>query len=199
MKLLETSTIPVFDLPLQAFRDHLRTGSGFADDAVQDVFLETVLRAALSAIEARTGKALMTRNFRWTISGWRSPDAQALPVAPVVEITGLKLIGRSGDETPFDLACVQLIEDTQRPVLRSVCHSLPRIPAGGMAELSFVAGYSQTWEELPDDLKLAVMVLAAYFYENRGDASVEDGNVPLPVKLLTERYRTVRILGGAGA
>lgn len=199
MNLVETSTIPEFDLPLQAFRDHLRTASGFPDDSLQDGVLEAMLRAALAAIEARTGKALLSRGFRWTVSGWRSPAAQALPIAPVTELTGVTLIGRNGDATPYDMGCVQLVQDSQRPVLRGVCHGLPHIPTGGVAEVTFTAGFGLTWEDLPADLQLAVLVLGAYFYENRGDVAVEDGNMPLPVSALTERYRTVRILGGASS
>ena len=109
----------------------------------------------------------------------------------------MTLIGRNGDVTPYDLGCVQLVQDNQWPLLRSACHGLPHIPTGGVAEVRFLAGYGQTWEELPSDLQLAVLMLAAYFYENRGDGAAEDGNMPLPVAVLTERYRTVRILGGA--
>lgn len=197
MNLVETSTIPVFDLPLQAFRDHLRVASGFPDDGLQDGVLEAMLRAALSAVEARTGKALLARGFRWTVTGWRSPEEQALPIAPVTELLSLAITGRNGDTTPYDMACVQLVQDSQRPVLRAACRCLPPVPTGGFAEVTFTAGYAPVWEDLPADLQLAVLTLAAYFYDNRGDGDVQDGNMPLAVTALTERYRTVRILGGA--
>lgn len=196
MNLVEANTIPVFELPLAQLRDQLRVASGFADDAVQDGVLEAVLRAALAAVEARTGKALLSRGFRWTVNAWRAPEAQALPIAPVTELTGFKFIGRNGDETPIDLDWVQLVQDAQRPMLRANGASLPKIPVGGVAEIGFTAGFALNWEGLPGDLQLAVLVLAAYFYEHRGDGAMEDGNMPLPVAVLTERYRTVRILGG---
>ncbi len=43
------------------------------------------------------------------------------------------------------------------------------------------------------------MLLAAHYYEIRAEAPVGDGNMPFGVASLIERYRTVRILGGAVA
>ena len=59
------------DLPLAALRAHLRLGTGFADDDLQDRFWQSLLRAALAAIEARTGKILIRRAISWTIAAWR--------------------------------------------------------------------------------------------------------------------------------
>ncbi|MGF1503112.1 MAG: head-tail connector protein [Paracoccaceae bacterium] len=199
MNLVETSTIPVFDLPVQAFREHLRTASGFGDESLQEGVLEVMLRAALAAIEARTGKALLARGFRWIVSAWRSDHEQALPIAPVSEVTSLTLVGRDGDLAPYDMNCVHLVRDSQRPLLRGNCHRLPRIPTGGTAQITFTAGFADQRENLPSDLQLAVLILAAYFYENRGDSAARDGNMPLTVTSLIERYRTVRIIGGAQA
>lgn len=199
MMLAELSDIPTWDLPIDRFRAHLRLGTGFGDDAFQDSVLESCLRGALAAIEARTGKALYQRGFRWTLTAWRSARVQALPVAPVGSITGIKTVTRSGDESIVDLAAIQLIEDSQRPRLQAVGASLPAIPTGGSAEVSFVAGYGVDWAGLPSDLAQAVMLLAGHYYEVRHEQPLNDGNMPFGVSTLIERYRTVRILGAAGA
>ncbi len=62
MMLVEQTTVPGAALPVAEFKDHLRLGTGFADDGVQDGVLEAYLRAAMAAIEARTGKILLTRS-----------------------------------------------------------------------------------------------------------------------------------------
>lgn len=49
---------------MQALKDHLRLGSGFADDGMQDGLIEGYLRAAMAAIEGRIGKVLLARRFR---------------------------------------------------------------------------------------------------------------------------------------
>ena len=50
MMLVEQTTVPTAALPVAEFKDHLRLGTGFADDGVQDDVLETYLRAAIATI-----------------------------------------------------------------------------------------------------------------------------------------------------
>lgn len=196
MKLVDLTGIATIDLPIAAFRSHLRLGTGFADDALQDPVLEAALRAALAAIEGRTGKVLIERSFRWVVSAWRCPSVQALPVAPVTAVTSVVTVSRSGDVTAASLAEVVLEEDLHRPQLRAAGRALPAIPVHGVAEVTFTAGFSPTWAGLPADLAQAVLLLAAHFYELRHEDPGSDGNMPYGVSSLIERYRTVRILGG---
>ncbi len=91
MMLVELSSVPPDALPVAGFKNHLRLGSGFAGDGLQDETLEAFLRAALASIEARTGKILLEREFRWSVTAWRDRDRQPLPLAPVsaiVAVTG---------------------------------------------------------------------------------------------------------------
>ncbi|OSP54345.1 head-tail connector protein [Pseudoruegeria sp. SK021] len=199
MMLVEIMQTPLSDLPIVPFRAHLRLGRGFADDAVQDSVLETCLRAAIAAIEGRTGKALYSRGFRWTLPAWRCRDVQALPVAPVSNVSGITIITRQGDASFADPEYYYLEQDALRPLLRAVSYFLPSIPTGGTAEVTFSAGYSVDWSGMPPDLAQAVLLLAAHYYETRQEQPTNDGNMPFGVTSLIERYRTVRILGGAGA
>lgn len=196
MKLVELTPLPTGSLPIAELRAHLRMGTGFADEVLQDPVLEAALRAALAAIEGRTGKLLFERDFRWTVSAWHSPRVQALPVAPVNALLSLNVVARTGDTTAVDMADVVLEEDTHRPFMHAVRPCLPGIPTLGHAVLTFTAGYSPTWDGMPPDLAQAVLLLAAHFYDLRHEMSEHDGNMPFGVSTLIERYRTVRILGG---
>jgi len=199
MKLVDLTGIPSADLPLNAFREHLRLGTGFADDTLQDPVLESALRAAVAAIEARTGKVLFRRPFRWVLPGWRNPERQPLPVAPVTEVTSLSVLARNGDVVGGGLADVVLVEDTQRPILVAAVSCLPPIPVNGVVEIGFDAGFSVDWAGMPPDLAQAVLMLAAHYYEVRHEEPVNDGNMPFGVANLIAPYRTVRVLGGAPA
>jgi len=68
MMLIEETVIADANLPLEEFKAHLRLGTGFSDDGTQDQILLSFLRASLSAVEARTGKALFERGFLWSLS-----------------------------------------------------------------------------------------------------------------------------------
>lgn len=196
MMLIEQSVVPDEALPIVAFRDHLRLGSGFADDAAQDALLGAVIRAALAVIEGRTGKVLIRRRFGWTVTQWSTLSEQALPVAPVQEVVSIALSTRQGEVTPVDLARVRLVPDMQRPLIVATGAVLPQVPLAGTAEVVFEAGIAAAWGDLPGDLAQAVMMLAAHYYEHRFESAAQGGSVPFGVAALIERYRTVRLLGG---
>ncbi|MEY8841968.1 hypothetical protein AB9K41_23310, partial [Cribrihabitans sp. XS_ASV171] len=99
MMLNEETTVPEAALPVQQFKAHLRLGTGFAEDAVQDAVLESFLRAAIAAIEARTGKVLIARQFSWVLTAWRDRYGEAFPVAPVVSLEAVVLRDAGGVET----------------------------------------------------------------------------------------------------
>ncbi|QYX56702.1 head-tail connector protein [Roseovarius sp. SCSIO 43702] len=198
MILIEETAVPQAALPVEQFKAHLRLGTGFSDDDVQDAVLESFLRAALATIEARTGKILIEREFSWELTRWRGVTEQALPVAPVVLVLGLAIRNRMDDVTLIDPASYRLVPDSQRPMLRAMGTSLPTIPRGGTADIRFIAGFGADWGALPADLGQAVLLLAAHFYENRSETAMAEGNIPFGVSSLIERYRTVRILGGRG-
>lgn len=197
MILIEETTVPNAALPVEEFKLHLRLGTGFGQDTVQDEVLAGFLRAAIAAVEARTGKVLMTRAFSWTLNFWRDRDAQGLPVAPVTEITRLSLLTRDGVEAEVGSTLYWLEQDTHRPRLRSTGACLPVIPSGGSAVIGFDAGYGATWAAVPADLKQAVFLLAAHYYEFRNDTSLGDGCMPFGVTSLIERYKAMRL--GIGA
>ncbi|MCA8870024.1 MAG: head-tail connector protein [Rhodobacteraceae bacterium] len=195
MMLVELTTIPAAVLPVSEFAAHLHLGSGFADDGSQDSILEAYLRAALAAIEARIGKALIERDFTWSVTAWRERSSQGLPIAPVNAINAVKVVDRVGGETVIDDAGFYLERDSQRPRLVANAGALPSIPAGGSADVEFTAGFGPSWADIPVDLAQAVFLLAAHYYENRNGAGGRDTLMPFGVMALIETYRSVRLFG----
>ncbi|MCK8462576.1 head-tail connector protein [Aliiroseovarius sp. S1339] len=202
MMLVEQTTVPGTALPVAQFKDHLRLGTGFADDGVQDTVLKAYLRAAMAAIEARTGKILLSRSFTWTLTAWRDLATQALPVAPVSQISSLSITDRLGGSELIATSRYVLEADMHRPRLVSTGICLPAIPVGGQVIIGFEAGFGPTWSDMPADLAQAVLMLAASFYENRSDSgtgTMGQSQLPSAVAALIQRYRTVRLFGGGGA
>lgn len=196
MMLSEETQVQAAALPVQALKDHLRIGTGFAETGTEDAYLEELLRAALAAVEVRTGKALFERIFRWSVSAWREADAQALPVAPVSAVLTVTLADRAGAETPVDAGRYWLEKDSQRPRLRASASALPAIPTGGTAEIRMTAGFGPVWGNIPVELRQAVLLIAAGYYERRHEEGAEPGAMPFGVMALIERWRTVRGFGG---
>ncbi len=194
--LVEETIVQTSALSLPGFRDFLRLGTGFADDTLQDGVLEACLRAALAAIEGRTGKVIIERDFSWRLTSWRDERRQPLPVAPVSVVTAVIRIDKDGVETPVDTSQWFLDPDSQRPSLMPDAGILPAVPHLGAVRIAFTAGYGAGFDDLPDDLAQAVMLLAADHYENRLDTRGRAPGIPQRVASLIERYRTVRLLSG---
>ena len=212
MILTQITTIPPAHLPVAAFKDHLRLGSGFSDDSLQDGVLQTYLRAAIAAIEGRTGVIIPRRDFLWSLTRWDEHGdslggggrRQCLPVTPVNRLVSVQLIDADDMAQAVDLTDFALQKDGSRGLIVAVSGALPNVPEFGLIQITFNAGYSgdfgdsaddadTAWGAVPSDLYQAVLMLAAYFYENRGGEGGESPAFPPAVLALIERYRVLRI------
>jgi uncharacterized phiE125 gp8 family phage protein len=197
MYLIEESQIPEAALPVARLRDHLRLGSGFVEDGLQDGLLGGFLRAAIAAVEARTGKALLARDFLCNLYRWRDVTGQVLPIAPVREVSQVTLVDAFGAGTVVDPAHYVLVADGEAPKLCPMGACLPSIPEHGSVEVRFRAGMAEAFGDLPADLAQAVMLLAAHYYEYRDETALGQGCMPFGVTSLIARYRPVRLGFGA--
>lgn len=194
MILVEQTLVPDGNLPMAELRDHLHLGSGFAEDGLQDAVLLGELRAAIAAIEGRTGKALLSRDFLLVINAWRDVARQVLPVAPVSAVTSFTIQSLTGGSEVIDPSRFRLRFDTHAPEVLAVGYQLPVIPVGGSADMLITAGYG-LWAEVPADLRQAVLLLAAHFYENRSASVPRATALPLGVAAICRKHTPVRLTG----
>lgn len=199
MMLIEETAVPDAALPVAPFKAHLRLGTGFGEDALQDDLLRGFLRAAIAAIEARTGKVLILRDFSWRVNRWRDRAGVVLPVVPVVALREVVLVDAGGGETVVEAGLYRLEPDDQRPVLRPVGALLPAVPRHGAVRVGLSAGMAADWGGLPADLGQAVLLLAAHYHEYRDATALGEGCMPFGVTSLIQRYRSLRLTPGAGA
>lgn len=195
MMLIEQTQVPDTALPVAEFRDHLQLGTGFADDGLQDVVLLAQLRAALGAIESDTGKAILPRTYQYVVTAWWDPSRQSLPVAPVSGVQGLTITNLGGEDTVADPNLYRLERDAHVPMVAANGWSLPTIPVGGTAEIVFDAGYGAAWSDAPADLRQAVLMLAAHFYDNRAVAGAKLQSIPSGPAAICARHKPIRISG----
>ncbi len=199
MMLIEQTPISDAAVPVEAFKAHLRLGSGFGPDDTQDAVLASFLRAAIAAVEARTGKILLQREFSTTVSEWRSDEMFVMPAAPVADVTAVERVSRDGQRSVVSSAVYWLERDSQTPKLRATGSTLPPVPANGSVVITFMAGFAPDWGGVPADLRQAVLMLAAHYYEYRHDTGLSNGCMPFGVSSLIERFKHIRIGTGAGA
>lgn len=195
MDLKETSPVPAAALPVAEFRAHLRLGAGFSDDTTQDTLLEQYLRAALEMVEGRVARALFQRDYLLRLTRWRDDYAQRLPIAPVISVASVTLVTAAGVEMVVAPSRYRLDGDGTRPRLEAAGTALPTIPTGGRVEIAFAAGFGPVWTDIPADLRQAVLLLAAQYYEGRDGTG--DSDAAFGIRALLERWRDVRMGGGA--
>ncbi|MFW2587556.1 head-tail connector protein [Sagittula sp. SSi028] len=196
MMLVEETQVAEAALPVDALKTHLRLGSGFSETDLQDAVLVSFLRAALAAIEARTSRALIQRDFVLTFEHWQDPAVHRLPIAPVQSITDVTVIDGFGVADTVAPESYRLVKDGFAPKLRAMA-LLPTVPQNGSVEIRFQAGFGPSFDDVPDDLKQAVLLLAAHYYEYRDETALGQGCMPFGVTSLIAPYRPVRV--GLGA
>ena len=87
--------------------------------------------------------------------------------------------------------------DGQRPVILPTGVVLPHVPRRGSVTVSFIAGFGDTWSQVPADLAQAVILLAARYYDDRSQDGLRQA-LPFGVSALIEKWRAVRTLAGRG-
>lgn len=120
-----------------------------------------------------------------------------MPIAPISQLVSVTLKDASGAGVQVGGERYRIELDMARPRLVGLGVGLPLIPEGGEVVILFDAGFGATWAAVPADLAQAVLLLAAEFYEKRHDLGTASSALPLSVHALIERWRTVRLLGGA--
>lgn len=191
MFLKEISPPPADPVSLSELTAHLRLNHGFADSGSEDGLLSLYMRSAVRAIEKRLSQALVMRSFSLEVDCWDRNGHLVMPIGPVPAISSMEL--RSGGAaTPVSTGSLSLRPGHNRQVLSAAGGAaLPPIPAGGQAALIFDAGYGAAGEDVPVELRQAVLILAAHLYEYRsgGDAR----RMPSSVDALLEPHRAVRL------
>jgi uncharacterized phiE125 gp8 family phage protein len=194
MMMVELTSVPSSVLPVSELADHLRLARGFADDGSQDAQLESCLRAAASAIEARIGKALFARRFALTLLTWHKEDAHVLPIAPVRGIEMVTLVSRAGAETVVAPELYGLRVDQHRPAIVATGSKLPTPGQRGSIEVEFTAGFAPDWAGIPADLKQAMLILAGEYWGQNMDPEM---GIPFSASVLLEPHRALRLRGAA--
>lgn len=173
-------------VPLEELKAHMRV-SGSAEDAGVAAYAH----AARRAVEARGGLALLAQQWRLTLD--RSPPALlTLPRAPVLSIDAVEAIDRDGAAATVDPALYAVETGFVARLKALAPWPYPRKLIGGV-RIDFTAGWASPGD-VPEELKLAVKMLAAHYYENRENAASERlFAAPQAVDALIAPYRQVRL------
>lgn len=171
---------------LVELKTHLRVTH---DD--EDTLIASVLAAAVRAVEARGGLALIEQQWRLTLD--KAPTAPiTLPITPCTALDAVTVTDAESEAQAVSPALYDFAAGAPGRLQATGGWPAPAARIGGVA-IDFTAGYADA-DAVPEPLKQAVKILAAYFYENREAASeTKVYAAPHAVDALIAPYREVRI------
>ena len=144
------------------------------DSASETAAITLMVEASAEIIERFTGRALVPA----TIKSWFStprghlPEDLQLPWLPVGSVDAVATVDTTGTETALATSDYRVLQATDSPVvvrLLSPTYAEPLTLSREIA-ISYSVGYANE-AAIPAGLRLAVLMLAAWQYEHRGDVS----------------------------
>jgi len=153
-------------------KEHLR-----ADDAADDALIADMIAAATRRVERETGLALITSQWRLLADNLPADCTLRIPLFPVRSIDEVAVRTDGGwqvvpaTDWQADLA--------SRPARLRATAPWPA-PDGELnaVRITFTAGFGATPDDVPEELRMAVLILAAHFYERREGGEIGQGMPP---------------------
>ncbi len=161
--------------------------------ADEDATIGKLIVAARRQAEAQTGLLLIAQGWSHFRDDWPDDGEVALPLAPVIGLGNIKVYGEDDIAATIDPAhyYVDRLSRPARLLLRgSRVWARPGRIGNGI-EIALTAGFGTAATDVPEQLRQAILQLAAHWYEHRGNG--EDAAAPLAVAHLFAAFRERRL------
>lgn len=190
MTVLLISPPAVEPVSLVEAKAHLRLTGGDDDD-----YLAALIAAARIRVETVTRRVLIDQTWRVYRDDWPADARVDLPLTPVRSIA--EIIAYDADGRPTVLGADRWRLDAAASPARLALLGAPPATAATFngLEIDVVAGYGPSGLDVPQPLRLAIMMLVARWFESR--EGVATGLVPSsiagPFEALVAPYRVMRL------
>ena len=187
MPLILTTPPAAEPVSLTEAKAHLRVTH--ADD---DAYINKLITAARRAIEQRTSLRFITQGWSLFLDCWPA-SAVSLQLSPVSTIEDVITYGE--DDTPSAVDPAHYYLDHVSQPARCVLRDGRTAPRGGRpvnsVEVCFTAGFGADGNAVPAELRQAILLTVAHWFEHRGDE--KGGSLPLAALELLDAQRVVRL------
>ena len=176
MAMTRTAAPAVEPVTLVEAKSHLRV-TGTEEDAL----IAGLIASAREEVEQATGLALITQDWRLYLDEWPASGIVRLRKHPVQQVHSVTTYDAAGNPVTEIPAPDRLDRATRSARFCPDMTTTSRATNG--IEINFRAGFGDTGVEVPDSLKRAILLLVAFWFENRGT-----GHGELAVRVWPEGY-----------
>jgi uncharacterized phiE125 gp8 family phage protein len=163
------------------------------DSQAEDALVSALIGAARLAVEAASGRRLITQTWRLVRDAWPPDGVIRVPVRPFAGVVGLRVIDAAG--APIIVAPSLYAADIAREPGEIRLVGAPPQPGRATSgiEIDVTAGYGPQPQDVPEPLRQAVRLLVARWFENRGDGVMSPDHLPAEVAALIAPFRRARL------
>ena len=206
-------------ITLAEAKTHLRL-----EGSEDDTYLNSLISTAQFNVEKYTGRAITNQTLKLSLDGlpygnddkyypegfFTAPDINrslsyiVLPRPPLVSVTHFKYFDEDNTATTFATSNYHV--DTQTETGRVVLKRGKTFPSASdlrtvnAYEITYVAGYGSSRDDVPTPIKQAIKLLVAHLYENREAVTKDSTNaIPYTIMGMLDPYKVKRLnatLGG---
>lgn len=180
-------TPPVIEpLTLIEAKAFLRVEHGDDDDVIA-----ALIAAARVRVEAMTRRALLAQSWRFVLDAWPRDGRFSPRIGPLRELVAARVFDADG--AVRDIDAESFVVDGAANVIAAPCFAVP-VPGRATAgiALDVLCGYGADAGDVPADLRQAVRLLLAHWYDNRV-ATPDGAAVPVGVSALLAPYRMLAL------
>lgn len=161
LQTLRLITSPTVEpVSLETVKLHLRIDT---DD--EDALLDVYIKAAREQAEGLARRAFLLQTLEAVYDAWPASLVLPLPRPPLVSVTSVKYYDNDNVEATW----TDYLVDTRSEPGAIHFDSLPGtalLGSGGLA-VRYTAGYGDTPDEVPAELRQALLMIVGHWYENR--------------------------------
>ncbi len=164
-------------------------------DIAEDSLISGLIKAAREEVEAATGLALISQNWRLYLDCWPPSGIVRLRQHPVQSVDLVTVYNAAG--TPESMVpSVANLDRATRPARFAMPDAVkaPGRVTNGI-EIDFRAGFGDTGVDVPDGLKRAMLLLVGHWFEHRGAQGSEGQAASWPEGFdrIIERHRHMEL------
>jgi uncharacterized phiE125 gp8 family phage protein len=173
-------------VPLADMKAHLRV-----DHDAEDALIEGLTKAARLMVEAASRRLLVEQTWRVVLDRWPETGTLLLPLSPLIAVESITFVDASGGSIAIPPERIDADGMSDPPRIAVSDPPQPGRARNGIV-VTVRAGYGAAPEDVPATLRLAVKIIVARWFENRGDIA-GDQTLPPDALALIAPFRRARL------